>query len=275
MSPSPGLGSPQCPPHLQGSGVPNVPLCPHPRTLGSPTSLRVPVPRALGTPTSPQSSGVPNVFPPTTSPAPRLPQLTPRDGLWVVVGSPLVLQCFCPGPEFHLFHGNDTKKPVKTKTSESGFVTFNDTVNVTRAAGGLYFCRCPPGPISEAVKVVVIDPDLEPPELSLPPLQPLPVPEGTNISVVCKGPPGAATFRLYRGGPGGAVGQRWVARGGAVSFSLGPLHPRDEGAYFCTYSPEMGGLSKPSPSLLIPVEGGDATPKDPNWPGCKHWEGSY
>lgn len=81
------------------------------------------------------------------------------------------------------------------------------------------------------------------------------MPEGTNISVVCKGPPGAATFRLYRGGPGGAVGQRWVARGGAVSFSLGPLHPRDEGAYFCTYSPEMGGLSKPSPSLLIPVEG--------------------
>ncbi|XP_074875096.1 platelet glycoprotein VI-like isoform X2 [Buteo buteo] len=201
------------------------------------------------------------------------PQLTPRDGLWVAVGSPLILQCFCPGPEFHLFHGNDTKPPVKTETSDCGFVTFNDTV--TRAAGGLYFCRCPPGPKSEAVKVVVIDPDLDPPELSLPPPQPLPVPEGTNISVVCKGPPGAATFQLYRGGPGGAVGKEQEERGGAASFTLGPLHPRDEGAYFCTYSPKTGGLSPPSPSLLILVEGGGATPKDPNWPGCKNWEGSY
>ncbi|XP_069630258.1 protein diaphanous homolog 1-like isoform X2 [Haliaeetus albicilla] len=194
------------------------------------------------------------------------PQLMPRDGLWVAVGSPLILQCFCPGPEFHLFHGNEAKL-VKTKSSGSGFVTFD--TNATRAAAGLYFCRCPPGPISEAVKVVVSDPDLGPPELSLPPLQPLPVPEGTNISVVCKGPPGAATFELYRGGPGGAVGQQWVARGGGRLLLPRPPPPPRRGRLLLHLQPQDGGALATQPLAADPGGRGGCHPQGPQLAGLQ------
>ncbi|XP_074995211.1 platelet glycoprotein VI-like [Calonectris borealis] len=210
---------------------------------------------------------------------PQRPELRPREGLWVPAGAPFHFQCFGPGPLFLLLHQNRSG-PVANVTSRRGFVTFARVADAADA--GPYTCRCwdppggtprPPGPSSNPVEVVVTDPRLDPPKLSLPPLQPLPVPRGTNVSVVCEGPPGAATFRLYRGGPGGAVGQR--AGGGVVPFPLGPLHPRHEGAYFCTYSPAGGGVSGPSPPLLLLVEGGSATPKSPNWPGCEYWGGSH
>ncbi|XP_072703883.1 platelet glycoprotein VI-like [Ciconia boyciana] len=198
------------------------------------------------------------------------PQLKSLVEPWVPVGQHLILQCLGPGPSF-ILHGNRSEPTV---IAAKEFATF--TIVATTAAAGVYTCSCqdppgPPGPPSNPVEVVVTDPHLECPKLSLPPLQPLPVPQGTNVTVVCKGPPRAAIFRLYRGGPAGIVGQVGVS-GGSASFSL--QSPK-QGAYVCTYSPEGGGVSLPSPPLLLLVEGEAATPKDPNWPGCSHWKGSY
>lgn len=103
------------------------------------------------------------------------------------------------------------------------------------------------------------DPDLAVPKLWLGPKQPLPVPVGTNVSVVCKGPPQPGTFWLYRGGPGERVGEQWVEGGGNATFTLHPLHRND--AYFCAYSPKSGVFSGPSSALLLLVEGERGTPK--------------
>ncbi|XP_074714062.1 immunoglobulin superfamily member 1-like [Strix uralensis] len=198
-------------------------------------------------------------------------------GCWGCAGR-RVLQCRGSGPEFFLFHGTRSE-PSQSVTSRSGLVLFSLVTSVTLSDAGTYYCRCqeppnPRSPPSNTLEIVVTDPDLDPPQLSLEQLQ-QPLPRGSNVSVVCEGPPLNGTFRLYRGGPEGVVGQQQVAGGGSVSFSLGPLHPRDEGAYVCTYSPERGGVSAPSPELLILVEGEGrgATPKIPTWPGCEYWKG--
>ncbi|XP_064296309.1 immunoglobulin superfamily member 1-like [Phalacrocorax carbo] len=201
----------------------------------------------------------------------RQPQLQLQDGPWARVGDTLHLHCSGPGPHFQLLHGNGSS-PVKTITSHGGFATFRLPVAAPHD-GGLYTCRCwdPPGPPSEPVEVLVIDPNLAPPKLSLPQPLPQPLPRGSNVSVVCEGPPGAGTVRLYREGGRAAVRRRWGALGGAVPLPLGPLLPSDQGTYVCLYSPEGGGVSSPSPPLLLLVEGGEIVPVDPDWEGCGHW----
>ncbi|GAB0202116.1 proline-rich protein 36-like [Grus japonensis] len=198
------------------------------------------------------------------------PELRPQDGLWVLPDASLSLRCTGQGPFFLLLRSGTL---VSNVSSSSGFVTFSDiTDNVSGVIS--YTCRCqnppsPPGKESNTVTVVVSDPHLDPPKLSL-----LPAPSGGNVSVMCEGPLRNGTFQLYRGGPGGAMRLRWVAGGGAASFSLGPLGPQDEGPYVCTYSPDSGGVSRPSLPLMLLVEGGSTTPSDPGWPGCEYLGGS-
>ncbi|XP_064359645.1 basic proline-rich protein-like isoform X2 [Dromaius novaehollandiae] len=191
------------------------------------------------------------------------PSLKPEAGAWL----PSAVSLSCRGAWSHFLLLRDGRPDPGSEhmaTSTSGLVFF------TPRAGGNFTCRGGDGngnvtsAPSNTVLLLDTDPRLPPPQLWVVPEPPQPPPEppqppvparvveGSPLALACRGPPGAppATFRLFRGGPGGAVGggQR-VPAGGTARFTLGPLSLPDNGSYYCTYNPggAAGGAPPPAP----------------------------
>ncbi|XP_068785310.1 proline-rich protein 2-like isoform X2 [Struthio camelus] len=164
------------------------------------------------------------------------PRLEPAAGAWL--SSQFSLSCHGAGSRFLLLR-RGSPDPVADVMASSGGGAYFSCCGVAYfncCSKGTYTCQSREGnvtsPPSNAVEVAATDPQLPPPPpLSVTVTEPeggAPggpgVPEGSHVSFTCRDPRNATaaanvTFRLFRGGPGGAVGQPEQAPGGAARAS--------------------------------------------------------
>ncbi|XP_053121500.1 leukocyte immunoglobulin-like receptor subfamily A member 1 isoform X2 [Hemicordylus capensis] len=171
-----------------------------------------------------------------------------------VLGSNITIQCWVQGPtiKFYLVKVGDKNVPNMMETS-GGLANFSLT-KVDREDGRNYHCKYRPrtgffiSMPSDEVDLLIIDPDLAKPTISLHPTELVTL--GGNVTIYCKSQDRAKNFYLQK--PGDQMIYHPMETNGTLAkFSISSANFEHGGSYSCNYCLKSKPYVISQPSDLV------------------------